>query len=122
MKFPTVKDATDYIQEYALTVGKSVRKSANSGGKRQRIICTSKDCTFFVHICKRQKKTNQNMYISSLKLLHLNCTSTANPTRKHIKSLPGFFAGATADRVPTRARADLQNLMDGDALSSYKYQ
>uniref|UniRef100_K3X0V1 Uncharacterized protein n=1 Tax=Globisporangium ultimum (strain ATCC 200006 / CBS 805.95 / DAOM BR144) TaxID=431595 RepID=K3X0V1_GLOUD len=64
----------------------------------RRISCSSENCGFFVQVCRRRRadQTYGNWYISSLHLEHVNCISSAAPTRRQIQDLATFRSAVHA--------------------------
>ncbi|RLN11150.1 hypothetical protein BBJ28_00018721 [Nothophytophthora sp. Chile5] len=97
LAFDTATDAVHAIQDYALSIGKSVKVDRCSGSDR-RLVCTSDEsCGFFVQVYRQRLKPESGTacygkwYISSLELRHsATCDSTLQLSKRQIAKLPAL--------------------------------
>ncbi|RLN71926.1 hypothetical protein BBJ28_00023724 [Nothophytophthora sp. Chile5] len=97
LAFDTATDAVHAIQDYALSIGKSVKVDRCSGSDR-RLICTSDErCGFVVQVYRQRLKPESGTacygkwYISSLDLRHsATCDSTLQLSKRQIAKLPAL--------------------------------
>ncbi|OQR85824.1 hypothetical protein ACHHYP_11323 [Achlya hypogyna] len=102
MTFMPLRQAKELVEDYALQNMKKVKQAQVTGGKNCRYLCTSVDCTFFVQFSR--SSTHGPRYISSLNLVHLDCTSVAKPTKQQLVKFPSFHTAASNTK-PASARA-----------------
>ncbi|OQR85995.1 hypothetical protein ACHHYP_11107 [Achlya hypogyna] len=94
--FMAWRQAKELVEDYALQNMKKVKQAPVTGGKNCRYLCTSVDCAFFLYPWP--------VVISSLNLVHLNCTSVAQPTKRQLVKFPSFHAAASNTK-PASAKA-----------------
>ncbi|EGZ09735.1 hypothetical protein PHYSODRAFT_367246, partial [Phytophthora sojae] len=118
MTFESGTDALHAVQDYALAHGKAVKVKQRSGMHRL-IGCTAEGCTFWVKVYRKRRadKTYGPWYISSMNTKHVNCVSSANPTRRQIAELPTFESAVRADyTISAPALAEQVQHRDGISL------
>ncbi|KAL3659466.1 hypothetical protein V7S43_015457 [Phytophthora oleae] len=109
MTFALGTDALHAVQDYALSQTKAVKVMQRSGVRRF-IGCTSEGCTVF---------TYGSWHISSINPKHVNCVSSANPTRRQIAELPTFESAVRADGTVS-ARTLTEQIQSRDGISLVK--
>lgn len=82
--FDTPTNTLYAVQDYALSIGKSV-KVGRRGGTDRRIVCTSQSCGFFVQCYRHSSvksgtRTWGHWYISSLNLEHMIAYQAKSPS------------------------------------------
>ncbi|EGZ22595.1 hypothetical protein PHYSODRAFT_492008 [Phytophthora sojae] len=107
MTFESGTDALHAVQDYALAHGKAVKVKQRSG--MHRLIGFYRK--------RRADKTYGPWYISSMNTEHVNCVSSANPTRRQIAELPTFESAVRADyTISAPALAEQVQHRDGISL------
>ncbi|GMF68031.1 unnamed protein product [Phytophthora fragariaefolia] len=116
MTFESGMKALEGVQDFALSIRKSVRVSS-FGGEHRYIKCTWVGCPFMVKV---YRQVHGAWRISSIIHEHRDCMSELKPTVRQTAAMPTFLSAVHADNsISRRALVQLIQERDGIDLSQH---